>query len=116
MIDERDEEFLRHMVDAAKRVKAYIGTAAEAEFMAAPMMQDAVIRNIEILGEAANRLSAAFVGAFPKVPWKDVAGMRHRLIHGYMSVNLHAVWLAASRDVPELLAEVESILRVGGRP
>ena len=112
MLDERDEEFLRHMADAAKRIDVYIALASETEFMTKLMMQDAVIRNLEILGEAANRLSLAFVEAHPAVPWKDVAGMRHRLIHGYMSVNLHTVWLTATRDVPGISAEIDTILRV----
>lgn len=89
--EERDREFLGHMREATARIREYLGDMTEAAFLESPMVQDAVIRNIEIIGEAAGRVSLSFRRAHPEIPWRDIAGMRNRLIHGYMRVNMRTV-------------------------
>jgi uncharacterized protein with HEPN domain len=74
------------------------------------MTHDAVIRQLEIIGEATKNLSSDFRSAHPQIPWKDIAGMRDRLIHGYMAVDLPAVWDTATTDVPQLRAELQRIV------
>lgn len=63
-----------------------------------------------LIGEAVRRLSSEFCDANPSIPWRQIAGMRNRLVHHYDNINLPLVWITASRDVPELLAELEPSL------
>ena len=77
-------------------------------------MQDAVIRNIQIIGEAANRVSCEFIARHNVIPWRDIAGMRHRLIHGYFKVNLHIVWKVIEKDLPKLETQIQDLLNEPG--
>jgi uncharacterized protein with HEPN domain len=74
------------------------------------LVQDGVIRQLEIIGEATKRLSREVRAESPSVPWQDIAGMRDKLIHDYFGVDLDAVWLTARDDVPALKAEVSKLL------
>lgn len=107
----RDSDFLDHMLEALRRIRAYVQECDEDRFFREPMLQDAVIRNIEILGEAANRLSPEFTASRSDIPWRDIAGMRNRLIHGYMQVNLRTVWMVVLRDLPVLEHQLEPLRR-----
>ena len=97
-----DRVYLESMLDAISRIRRYVGRRRRAAFLAEPLLQDAVIRNIEVVGEAAGRVSREFTSRDPAIPWSDIAGMRHRLIHGYLSVNLNTVWQVVERDLPVL--------------
>ena len=97
-----DRVYLESMLDAISRIRRYVGRKRRAGFLADPLLQDAVIRNIEVIGEAAGRISREFASRHPGIPWGDIAGMRHRLIHGYLSVNLNTVWQVVERDLPAL--------------
>jgi uncharacterized protein with HEPN domain len=79
--------------------------------MKASMIQDAVIRNFEVMGEAAKRVSEDVRQAHPKVPWRRVAGFRDFLIHDYLKVNLSRVWEIIECDLPELKSQIEVILQ-----
>jgi uncharacterized protein with HEPN domain len=104
-----DRVFLSHIHDAIGRIASYLQDASEAQFMSTPLIQDAVIRQIQIIGEAAKKLSLTYVEARPSIPWKDIAGMRDKLVHDYMGVDLSAVWDTATRDIPNLQAELERL-------
>src|SRR2546421_11312668 len=103
-----DPALLEHIRDAAHRIVEYTAAGQDA-FFREPMRQDAVIRNIEIIGEAVKNLSAPLRVSHPDVPWKDIARMRDKLIHHYLGVKLQMVWRAVVDDVPALLKRVESI-------
>jgi uncharacterized protein with HEPN domain len=105
-----DATYLRHMLDAADRVLSYIEGRGQADFHATPLLQDGVIRQIQVLGEAAKKLSPELRDAESQVPWKRVTGMREKLVHDYMGVDLHAVWLTATRDVPLLREQINEIV------
>lgn len=92
------------------RIETYIQGHNEDTFYAQEMAQDAVIRQLEIIGEAVKRLSDDLRDAHALIPWQDIAGMRDRLAHDYMGVNLGEVWLTAKCDIPTLKAEVMRIL------
>src|SRR5262245_3762617 len=110
-----DRVLLLHFRDAARRILDYTATG-RAVFFVEPMRQDAVVRNFEILREAAKNLSDGFRAAHADVPWREIARMRDRLIHHYFGVKLERVWQTAAADIPPLLARVESILILILRP
>ena len=107
---ERDDSvFLRHVLDAARQLQQYVARRAREDLDLDPMLRDAVIRQLEIIGEAANRVSQAFRQGHPEVPWAKIVAMRNQLIHGYMTVDLDLVWGSAEIDVPRLLALLEPL-------
>lgn len=93
------------MLEAIQRINRYTRDMTEALFLENELVQDAVIRNIEIIGEAARnigRYRPEFSGQHPDVPWEDIYLMRNRVSHGYFSVDLEIVWKTVQCDVPEL--------------
>lgn len=109
---DRDRDYLRHILEAIDRIRTYTSGKSKNIFLSEPLLQDAVIRNIEVIGEAANRLSPEFITTHNNIPWRDIAGMRHRLIHGYMTVNLQTVWNVVERELPGLEKQVRSVLEI----
>jgi uncharacterized protein with HEPN domain len=106
-----DESFyLRHILDAISRTESYLEGLDEAAFGASLLVQDGVIRQLEIIGEAARHVSPAFRRSHSQVPWDDIAGMRDKLIHDYFGVDLGRVWLTAIEDLPELKAKVQEMV------
>ncbi len=105
-----DRDAITDMTDAAALIGGYIDGMTLEQFAADPRTQDAVIRRIEILGEAAKRLSPEMRLAYPQIPWRDIAGMRDRVIHGYDTVQVTIVWETATRDMPHLYQQLQEIL------
>ena len=110
MSERSDLELLEDVLEAARRAIAYCAGITYDGFAEDAKTQDAVARNIEILGEAAKCLSEAVREESPSVPWKSIAGMRDRLIHQYSGVNWDVVWDVVTNDLPRLAAEVEILL------
>ena len=99
MKDER--VYLGHIRDAINDIEQYTSAGRDA-FMAERMRQDAVIRKLEIIGEAVKQLSNATKESRPEIPWKQIAGMRDHLSHDYFGVDLALVWRVVERDLPGL--------------
>ena len=105
-----DEIYLRHILEAISWVEEYLTNTTKKEFLDNHLVQDGVIRQVGIVGEAAKHLSSEFREKHKGMPWKDIAGMRDKLIHDYFGVDIEAVWETAMRDIPILKAKVTSIL------
>jgi uncharacterized protein with HEPN domain len=108
-----DRLYLLHILECIQRIESYVSGDREG-FMSSTLKQDAVIRNFEIVGEAAKRLSDGFRGLHPDVPWKRMAGFRDILIHNYMGVDLDEVWNITQRELPSLKGKLEEMLAKTG--
>ncbi len=106
-----DSVYLQHILDATAKIEAYVQAVDEEAFHQNTLVQDGVIRQIEIIGEATKRLSAGLQSKYTHIPWQDIAGMRDKLIHDYLGVDIGQVWLTAKNDIPVLKAEVTKILK-----
>ncbi|MDA1338295.1 MAG: DUF86 domain-containing protein [bacterium] len=104
-----DKVILQQILFLIEKIEAYIEGITFEEFVRDTKTQDAVIRNIEIIGEAANRLSKDFQQNNPGFPLLETVSMRNRLIHGYDDINLEIVWATATVDVQKLKFIINSL-------
>ena len=107
-----DMVYLHHILSSIERIEEYTEGLEKEDFISSNLVQDGTIRQIEIIGEATKNLSKDFREKYPQVPWKDIAGMRDRLIHHYFGVNLKDVWYTVKVDIPALKNEILDILDV----
>lgn len=112
----RDADYLEHIQDAIARISKYTTNLNESGFIEDQLVQDGVIRNLEIIGEAVSKLSPELKTKHADVPWGDISGMRNRLIHGYVTVNLEIVWSTVEKVLPGFRLEVSEIQRALDRP
>jgi uncharacterized protein with HEPN domain len=102
--------YVEHINACIVRIKEYTKGIDEAKFLSNSLIQDAVIRNFEIIGEATKKLDEAFRLKHPEIEWKKIAGMRDKLIHDYIGVDLWAVWAVVENIIPELDTKNQEIL------
>jgi uncharacterized protein with HEPN domain len=102
---EADRVLLAHMRDCLDRIVEYTN-AERARFDASRLVQDAVIRNLQTLAESSQRLSSELKVTEPQIPWRELAGFRNVIVHGYLGVDLGAVWLVVEQDLPALTEAV----------
>ncbi|MDI9633235.1 MAG: DUF86 domain-containing protein [Methanolinea sp.] len=96
-----DRLYLIHILERIRRVEEYTRGGREV-FSSSPMVQDAVVRNLEVIGEAVKNISPRLKDAHPEIPWRRIAGLRDLLIHRYMGVDLEEVWNIVVKDLPDL--------------
>jgi uncharacterized protein with HEPN domain len=101
--------YLAHILECPEKIERYT-KCGQREFLNNTMSQDAVIRNFEIIGEAAKRAPAAYRKEHPEIPWRLMAGFRDVLIHAYEGVDLDRVWDIAQKDLPKVKAAIGKIL------
>jgi uncharacterized protein with HEPN domain len=101
---------MRHMLDHAKEAVDLLAGEAKADLSRNRLLELALVRLVEIVGEAANRLSIEDQSRYPSIPWKEIVGMRNRLVHGYDAVDLDVLWDTVRIDLPQLIEELERIL------
>ncbi|MGH7077148.1 MAG: HepT-like ribonuclease domain-containing protein [Acetobacteraceae bacterium] len=101
---------IRHMIEAAETAQRFIAGRKRADLDSDAMLLFAVVQAIQIVGEAASRISPETRSAAPSVPWARIIGMRHRLIHAYADIEPEVVWRTASAEIPALLTMLVPLL------
>ena len=106
---QKDDALLYDVLESARPAVSYVQESSIDDFLANTQLQDAVVRRIEIIGEAARHISEQTKASFLNLPWHDMTDMRNFLIHQYGDVDPHVVWDTVELDLPLLIAELESI-------
>ncbi len=101
---------LRHMVDAARKAITFLAGRSRADLDHDEMLTLSLVKCIEIIGEAASRISPECERELNSIPWSDIIGMRNRLVHAYFDINREIVWRTVKEELPTIVAELEQVL------
>ena len=104
-----DLAFIEHILLCIDKIQEYTKNLTTQEFNNNELIQDAVIRNIEIIGEATKKISKDLKSQYREIPWKEMSGMRDKLIHDYFGVDVDVVWKTVNEDIPYLKSLIENI-------
>jgi uncharacterized protein with HEPN domain len=105
-----DLTYLGDILDAIQRIESYTTQVSKQGFIENFMMQDAVMLQIEIIGEAANSISEAFQEKHDEIPWAQMRALRNRIVHDYRGINLNVIWDTVQNDLPALKRQAQDIL------
>ena len=106
-----DQVYLKHMLDHAREAVEMVAGKTQADLAQHRMLELALIRLVEIIGEAATRIDNELKASNPQVPWREIIGMRNRLTHGYDTVDLKVLWDTIAEDLPPLITDPEKIIK-----
>ena len=107
----RDKHYLADITEAIGRIISYTKDLTYEEFVNRTMVQDAVLRNLQVIGEATEKVSPSLCNANSDIPWREMAGTRDKIVHEYFGINYRIVWEVAHRDLPQILPQLEVILQ-----
>lgn len=105
-----DLAYIDHILDCIRKINDFSKGMSLNKFKTNELVQDAIIRNIEIIGEASKKISKDTKQTYNKIPWKEIAGMRDKLVHDYLGVDVTVVWNTIHQDIPtleKLIREIE---------
>jgi len=102
-----DDVRLRHMLDAAREAMSFVRGRTRTDLHTDRQLVLSLVKEVEIIGEAAYQLSAETRASISEMPWDDIIGMRHRLVHAYFDINLHILWRTVAEDLPALASLLE---------
>lgn len=102
--------YLKHILDSIEAIEGYTNNLGQEDFMQSVIKQDAVIRRISIIGEAVRNIPTDFRKQHITIPWKDIAGMRDKIIHNYIGVDIDLVWSVVKKDIPPLKKQIKNLL------
>ena len=105
-----DEIRLRHMLDAAREALSFVQGRTRSDLDGDRQVVLALVKDIEIVGEAAAQVTEAGRREFPEIPWQPIVGMRNRLVHAYFDINLDVVWKTVQGDLPQLIVLLEQVI------
>jgi uncharacterized protein with HEPN domain len=111
-MNERDETLLRDMLDMARKAQTFLGGRDQKAVEQDEMLAFALVRAIEVLGEAASKITPETRVQLPQIPWKIIVGMRNKIIHDYRTIDTAIVWKTVVEDLPPLIAELIKILPI----
>lgn len=115
MVPEKDDtSYIWDMLDAAKAVREFITGRSYQDYLIDRMLRGAVERYLEIIGEAAGKVSKAFRDAHPEIPWQKIIGQRHVLIHDYGDIEDELIWSVATIHIPDLIDKLEPLMETLG--
>lgn len=106
----RDLTFVKHIVESVDAIEQFTSGITKSDFLNSLKTQDAVVRRLEIIGEATKNISKTFLRKYPDVPWQKMARMRDRLIHHYFGVDVKVVWSVVKKEIPSLKKQIQRIL------
>ncbi|HEV7484657.1 MAG TPA: DUF86 domain-containing protein [Thermoanaerobaculia bacterium] len=106
----RDDAYLLDMLTAAKRVRDYAANLTRPMFDESDRDQDAIVRRLEVIGEAARQVSKVFLEKHPEIPWPSIIGMRHRPAHDYRNVDANVIWETVQQKIPAPIAALERLV------
>ena len=109
-MSKHDAVYLNHILDAIDQIESYTADLNYEAFSQDRLIQDGVIRRLEIIGEACRKLSTELRTQNADLPWKQIMGLRNRLIHAYFDVNLGIIWDVVQADIPPLKAQIRTLL------
>ena len=109
----RDLVYVGHMLDMARKAVGKVSGLAHDGFEADENLRLALIHLVQIIGEAGRRVSPDFAEQHPDIPWQEIVGMRHKVVHDYLDVNYDIVWTVVTEELPTLVRELEKILPPG---
>ena len=104
-----DLAYIEHILDCIRKIKEFSEGLSFKEFSGNELVQDAIIRNIEIIGEASKKISSDTKQIYFEIPWKEISGMRDKLIHDYLGVDVEVVWRTIKEDIPILERQIREI-------
>ena len=110
MSSRRDNDYLEDMREAMQRIIAYTEGLTYQDFLIDIKTQDSVIRNLQVVGEAAKRVSSVFRKAHPILPWKEMAGLRDKVVHDHFGIRHSIIWAVARQELIVLLPQIEALL------
>jgi uncharacterized protein with HEPN domain len=102
--------FLQHIIESIEEIEKYTCNQNKVKFSKATMMQDAVMRRLEIIGEAVKNIPKSYKNKYPKISWREIAGMRDILIHEYFGININIVWNTIQKDIPKLKKSIQELM------
>jgi uncharacterized protein with HEPN domain len=105
-----DSTYLGDVLDAIKRIEDYLRGVSKDVFFKNLMMQDAVMHQIEIIGEASNNVSDEFQDQYLELPWMQMRAIRNKIVHDYRELNLDVIWDTAKNDLPALKTQIQKLL------
>ncbi len=103
--------FLQHILESIQKIERYTRKVTWSKFQHSSQLQDSVLKRLENIGEAIKNIPAEFTGKYPDIPWRDMARLRDKLIHGYFDINAHIVWEVVQKDLPPLKSQIVTLLK-----
>ncbi|HNA62388.1 MAG TPA: DUF86 domain-containing protein [Rhabdochlamydiaceae bacterium] len=111
-MDKKDLNRLRHMLDAAKTVSQHMSHKKLSDLEEDRLLLGGVIRELLLIGEAANAVSSQTKSELSTIPWREIIGMRNQLIHSYFDISYRIIWATVTEDIPKLIVKLEQLLQM----